>query len=96
MKSPALKELNIACNKLNVDGGFKVLEGVNLSTKIVKCDVRLTGCGRDVDMAIQQTLKKNRLNKVKPPTLSSSSRSSSPSGMQTPSKSGRKYPYPKL
>ena len=27
-------------------------------------DVRLTGCGRDVDMTIQQAIKKNRLQKV--------------------------------
>ena len=60
-------------------------------------DVRLTGCGRDVDMTIQQAIKKNRLQKVRPPTLSSSSRSSSPaSGSQTPTKEKKKYPYPKL
>ena len=60
-------------------------------------DVRLTGCGRDVDMTIQQAIKKNRLQKVRPPTLSSSSRSSSPaSGGQTPTKEKKKYPYPKL
>jgi len=63
----------------------------------MKMDVRLTGCGRDVDMTIQQAIKKNRLQKVRPPTLSSSSRSSSPaSGGQTPTKEKKKYPYPKL
>ena len=63
----------------------------------MKMDVRLTGCGRDVDMTIQQAIKKNRLQKVRPPTLSSSSRSSSPaSGAQTPTKEKKKYPYPKL
>ena len=70
---------------------------MNLSSRIMKMDVRLTGCGRDVDMTIQQAIKKNRLQKVRPPTLSSSSRSSSPaSGGQTPTKEKKKYPYPKL
>ena len=27
MRSPSLRDLNVACNPLNVDGGFKVLEG---------------------------------------------------------------------
>ena len=126
MRSPSLRDLNVACNPLNVDGGFKVLEGnftyvvstntyykyllntvtflltrvsltgVNQSNRILKLDVRLTGCGREVDMAIQQAIKKNRLQKVRPPTLSSSSRSSSPSGFETPAKPKTKYPYPKL
>ena len=73
---------------------MKILEGVKTSSKIMKADVRLTGCSRDVDLAIQQALKKNRFAVKKGPSLSASSRSTSPSG--STSTSTKKYPYPKI
>ena len=30
MKSPALRELNVSCNKLAEDGGRKILEGISI------------------------------------------------------------------
>ena len=93
IKSPALKHLFLSCNPLNKEGCIKILEGVQTSSKIMKADIRLTGCSRDVDLAIQQALKKNRFAVKKGPSLSASSRSSSPSGAST---STKKYPYPKF
>ena len=34
MKSPALRELNVSCNKLAEDGGRKILEGIFLKFSI--------------------------------------------------------------
>ena len=33
MKSPALRELNVSCNKLSEDGGRKILEGIFYTKK---------------------------------------------------------------
>jgi hypothetical protein len=77
LKSPALRYLNLTCNPLNVDGGHKLLDGVRNSPRLLKVDVRLTGCGRDVDMAMQDALKKNKFARGPPHTSTSSS--SSPS-----------------
>ena len=38
MRSPSLRDLNVACNPLNVDGGFKVLEG---NFKWYKCMLKI-------------------------------------------------------
>ena len=94
IKSPALKNLFLSCNPLKAEGCIKILEGVQTSSKIMKADIRLTGCSRDVDLAIQQALKKNRFAVKKGPSFSSSSRSSSPSGHS--SSTTKKYPYPKI
>lgn len=91
IKSPGLKHLNVACNPLKADGGHCLLHGVRNSGRLMRIDVRLTDCGRDVDLAIQQAIKNNRFAK-RGPALSSSSRSSSPSQTSGPS---RKFAYPK-
>lgn len=101
-KSPGLKNLNISCNPLKVDGSMKILEGIKKSPRILRVDMRLTECSRDIDLAIQETLRKNRFANKKAPTFSASSRSSSPSlhtqtqTQRTPkSSTSKKYPYPK-
>ena len=101
-KSPGLKNLNISCNPLGVDGGIKILEGIRSNPKIMRVDIRLTGCSRDTDLAIQEALKKNRYASGKrAPSLSTTSRNSSPSGSTTqppttPCMSTKKYPFPKI
>ena len=96
VKSPALKHLYLSCNPLKVDGCVKILEGVKTSSRIMKADVRLTGCSRDVDLAIQQALKKNRFAVKKGPSLSASSRSTSPTSPSRSTSTSKKYPYPKI
>ena len=35
MKSPALRELNVSCNKLAEDGGRKILEGIFYTKRVL-------------------------------------------------------------
>ena len=35
MKSPALRELNVSCNKLAEDGGRKILEGIFYENELI-------------------------------------------------------------
>ncbi len=76
-RSPGLRSLNVSCNPLGNSGGMAILDGVKATNRLNKVDIRLTGCGRDVDLSIQEILRKNRFAK-RPPLASTSSRSSSP------------------
>lgn len=52
-KNSTLKLLSLACNKLGSDGSADILEGLKANENILKVDVRLTECGREVDLAVQ-------------------------------------------
>ena len=59
-----LQELSLACNNLSPEAGEKILEGIADTTNLVKLDLRLTGCGRNVDLGVQEILRRNKFRKV--------------------------------
>ena len=54
-----IKTLDLSCNNLTEQGGNDILEGLKYNTSIVKLDVRMTGVGKKVDVAVQNVLRKN-------------------------------------
>ncbi len=58
-----MKELKLSCNKLGGEAGKKLLEGVAHNDNIVRLDLRLAGCGRSVDAAVQERLRRNKFRR---------------------------------
>ena len=56
---PPVQELDLSCNCLTDPGGQTILEGLKYNTSIKKLDIRLTGVGKQVDIAVQNVIRKN-------------------------------------
>lgn len=54
-----MQQLDLSCNCLTDPGGRTILEGLKYNTSIKKLDIRLTGVGKQVDIAVQNVIRKN-------------------------------------
>ena len=63
-RNTSLKLLNLSCNSLNESGGKILLEGFKQNEHLLKLDIRLTNAGKDVDLAVQEVIRRNKNRRV--------------------------------